>query len=259
MINTLAERSDLRVPALNDWVICPRKGSATAARLFCFPYAGGGASCYRSWVEEVGPELELCFIQWPGRENRIRERPSTRIEELAPAIADGILDRLDRPFAFYGHSLGAKVAFETARELRRRGFAQPVCLFVGACQAPQLRFPHPPLGHLGETEFIEGIQSRYGGVPRQILDDSELRALLIPTLRADVGLLENYVYIPERALGCAITVFGGSTDQTVDYSSLQAWEEQTTREFNLQILPGSHFFLQSARQQLLSAIHAQLS
>jgi medium-chain acyl-[acyl-carrier-protein] hydrolase len=241
-----------------DWIVWPRKNDSAAMRLFCFPYAGVGASAYRSWVEAAGPELELGLVQYPGRENRLREQPFSHIGNLVSALIDGITASIDRPFAFYGHSLGGRIAFEVVRELRRRGQDLPSCLFVGASHAPQLPWPYSPLHELEEDAFLAGIQNRYGGVPRAILDDPELRALLIPTLRADVQLLETYIYTPEPPLACDIAVFGGTEDHTVPGSALEAWRKQTSRAFSLRILPGTHFFLQPERQALISAIAAQL-
>jgi medium-chain acyl-[acyl-carrier-protein] hydrolase len=243
----------------NNWVICQQRRNSAALRLFCFPYAGGGASAYRTWNKELTSDIEVCWIQWPGRENRIRERPFETIDELVPALVNGLSEWLVPPFAFYGHSLGAKIAFETTRHLRRTGKVQPSHLFVGASQAPQLPWPHPPLHVLREDEFIKEVQKRYGGVPREVLQDAELRALLIPTLRADVRLIETYRYDPEPPLNCAITVFGGSDDNTVDRIGLDAWRHQTSQAFRLLMVAGDHFFLHSARQQLLNAIGGSLN
>lgn len=244
---------------LNNWVICQQRKNSASFRLFCFPYAGGGASVYRTWNKESTSDVEICWIQWPGRENRIREQPFETIDELVPALVDGLAEWLVPPFAFYGHSLGAKIAFETSRQLRRIGGAQPCHLFVGASQAPQLSWPHQTLHVLREDDFIQEIQKRYGGVPREILQDPELRALLIPTLRADVRMMETYRYDPEPPLNCDITVFGGSNDPTVDRSALDAWRHQTCQAFQLLMVPGDHFFLHSARQQLLGAIGRSLN
>ena len=244
---------------MTDWIVCPEKKDAAAKRLFCFPFAGRGASAYRTWIEETGADLELCLIQYPGRENRLRERPFTRVGALVSALADGISDWLDRPFAFYGHSLGGKIAFETLRELRRRGVRLPSTLFVGASQGPRLAPMFPLLNALPENEFVEAIQNRYGAVPRQILADPELRALLIPSVRADIELLETYVYAEEPPLDCDILAFGGKADPTIDRSELEAWQQETRGGFALKILDAGHFFLQPARRELLGAIEAQLS
>ena len=244
---------------MTDWIVCPGKKDRAAKRLFCFPFAGRGASAYRTWIEAAGPDLELCLIQYPGRENRLRERPFTRLDALVSALADGIADSLDRPFAFYGHSLGGKIAFETLRELRRRGVRLPSALFVGASQGPRLSPKFPLLNALPENDFVEAIQNRYGALPRQILEDPELRALLLPAVRADVELLETYVYLEEPPLECDILAFGGNADHAIDRHELEAWQQETRGRFALQILDADHFFLQPARRQLLDAIEAQLS
>src|SRR5271154_1223247 len=127
----------------SNWVICQKLRPSAGLKLFCFPYAGGRASVYRNWTAELRSDIEVCSIQLPGRESRFREQPFASIEPLVPALVQGILGELDRPFAFYGHSLGAKIAFETVRELRRRGARGPAHLFVAACAAPQVQWPHP--------------------------------------------------------------------------------------------------------------------
>ncbi len=241
----------------NDWVVS-REGQAHAGlTLFCFPYAGGGASAYRRWKENLPAGIEIARIQLPGRENRIRERPLASMDKLAPAVAAGILQSADRPFIFYGHSLGARIAFETVRVLRRQGGVQPRHLFVGASDAPQSPWPYPLLHQLPENEFIDAMQRRYGGVPQPVIDDPELRALLIPTLRADVELMETYRYSFEPPLDCSITAFAGTQDRMVSRAMMDGWRDQTNQRFQLHLITGDHFFLNSANKTLLDLIHAE--
>ena len=246
------------MPISNPWLICPNPRPGAIAKLFCFAYAGGGASAFRKWASEIDRDIEVCGIQLPGRENRLREQPFESIAELAPALAEGILPLLDRPFAFYGHSLGGKIAFEVARALRRKRSALPCHIFVGACHAPQLSWPFPQLHDLVEAELIEGIQKRYGGIPHQILEDAELRALLVPALRADLRLMETYRHSSESPLDCAITAFGGLADTSVGRADLEAWRFQTCNAFDLRMVAGDHFFLQTERGGLLRALAAGL-
>lgn len=238
----------------NHWVISRDGHPEADLTLFCFPYAGGGASAFRLWKEDLPKRIEIARIQLPGRENRMRERPFCSMHELAPALAEGVSQSADRPFIFYGHSLGGRIAFETARALRRQGRTQPRHLFVGASDAPQSPWPYPLLHRLPEDEFIGEMQKRYGGVPQQVIEDPELRALFIPTLRADVELLETYRYSLEAPLDCSITAFSGVQDPMVSRAMMEGWSQQTNRSFQLHLIEGSHFFLHSARKRLLDFI-----
>lgn len=242
-----------------DWVVCPKPRPSAAVQLFCFPNAGAGGSAYRGWADGCHPQLEITWVLFPGRDGRMGKTPYTNIHELVPVLLDALQVSVDRNFAFYGHSLGAKIAFEAARELRRRGHAGPSHLFVGACHAPQLPWPYPAVHLLEDGQFIREMQTRYGGIPIQVIEDAELRALLVPLLKADVRLVETYHYRPEPPLDCAITAFGGSADNTVNQSAIEAWQHQTSRTFRLHTVPGDHFFVQSARDRLLATIAAELS
>jgi medium-chain acyl-[acyl-carrier-protein] hydrolase len=227
--------------------------------LFCISHAGGGTPVFRNWAEQLGPSIEVSAVQLPGRGTRLGEQPFGSLEHLVPELAKNIIGCLDRPFAFYGHSLGALIAFETVRALRRMGSSPPRALFVGACQAPQLQCPYPPMHQLAEAEFIDEVQRRYNGVPRQIVEDLELRALLIPTLRADIQIFETYRYSIEKPLSCPIVAFGGTRDQLVGISGLRAWSEHSTNSFRLEMIDGDHFFLNSAREDLLDGIRSRLT
>jgi medium-chain acyl-[acyl-carrier-protein] hydrolase len=239
-------------------LVCPRPTPSAAVQLFCFPYAGAGGSAFRGWADGCHPELEITWVLFPGRDGRMGTKPFTNIHELVPVLLDALECSLDRDFVFYGHSLGAKIAFEAARELRRRGHAGPSHLFVGASHAPQVPWQYPAMHLLEDGPFIQEMQTRYGGIPIQVIEEPELRTLLIPLLKADIQMVETYDYRPEPPLDCAITAFGGSADNTVDRSAIEAWKHQTRSTFRLHIVPGNHFFLQSARDRLLATIAAEL-
>ena len=198
-------------------------------------------------------------MQLPGRENRFAERPYGSMSDLIPSLVEALETRLDLPYAFYGHSLGATIAFEAARALRRRGRPQPVHLFAAASPAPQVPWPYPRMGLLGESQFLAEVQRRYGGIPRPVIEDAQLRALLVPTLRADMNLLETYTYEAEHPLECRITVLGGDADRIVTREILEPWREQTLNGCTLHLLEGDHFFLQSERARLLALISEELS
>jgi medium-chain acyl-[acyl-carrier-protein] hydrolase len=244
---------------MSHWIVCPKPQPSADIRLFCFPYAGAGVAVFRDWGKDLGPNVEVCCIQSPGREHRLRERAFEHMRDLLPPLIGSLRPWLDRPYAIYGHSLGGRIAFEAARELRRIGAPQPAHFFVGASPAPQLPWSQPSIRFLPEIEFLNEIQKRYGGVPKEVIADAEMRALLVPTLRADVGMMETYEYEPDVPLGCAITAIGGQADRIVPPSAMDPWREQTSSSCILHLLKGDHFFLLSERQRLLALIAQELA
>lgn len=233
--------------------------STSRVRLFCFPFAGGGASVFAPWVRELPPEVQICPVQLPGREIRLKEPAYTRVAPLLAALDRELRPALDRPFALFGHSLGALVAFELARYLRRQGGPLPQRLFVSARRAPQLADPEPPLGSLPDAELVASLRRRFDGIPAALLDNPDLLAVFLPTLRADCQLLDAYEYVSEAPLECPVAVFGGEQDRSVGRSELEGWATQTSQAFTVRMFPGDHFFLKGpARPLLLQAIRQDL-
>ena len=224
------------------WIKRTGQDPETCFRLFCFPYAGGGASIYHDWPERLPSDIEVCAIQLPGRENRFGEPPFANLSSLVDALADVLYPNLDFPFAFFGHSLGSLISFELTRRLRRQKAPCPLQLFVSGCRAPQLPNPDPPIHQLPDAEFIEELRC-LNGTPKAVLDNPELMELLLPLLRSDIGIYETYVYDHEAPLDCPIFAFGGLEDKEVSREELAAWHDQTRSRFNIQMFPGDHFFL----------------
>ncbi|MEU8238200.1 alpha/beta fold hydrolase [Actinoplanes missouriensis] len=234
------------------WFLPFSRGEAARARLFCFSYAGGGASMFRGWRDALPGGVDIRAAQLPGRENRVGEPPARRIGPLVDALHEAITPYLDLPYAFYGHSMGALVAFELARRLRRAGAPEPAHLFLAAFRAPQLPNPNIKIHHLPD-EVLKTVL-RTEGTPQHVLDNEELMRALLPTLRADIELCDTYEYRTEPALATPITVFGGHQDVRVSRSDLEPWQAQAAGPFRLVMLPGSHFFLHSAQDLLLDDI-----
>ncbi|MFE1748554.1 thioesterase II family protein [Coleofasciculus sp. H7-2] len=239
------------------WIIFPKSKTQASLRLFCFPYAGGGANTFRAWHEHLPVSVEVCAIELPGRGKRIWEAPFTQALPLVQAIACALLPYLDKPFAFFGHSMGALVSFEVARLLRREYGISPAHLFVSGRSAPQIPLKEPPIHALPEPAFIEELR-RLNGTPEAVLENVELMELLLPILRADFAVLETYVYATEPPLQCPIAAFGGLQDVKVSVERLEAWRQQTSADFSLQMLPGDHFFVQSAQPLLLQFLSREL-
>lgn len=244
---------------IHPWIFRPRPNPSARLRLFCVPYAGRGASLYRDWPELVSSQVELCALQLPGRENRLREAPFKRLADAVQAAAQVFQSYLDIPFALFGHSMGALFCFELARLLRAQYAITPVHLFISARRAPQLPDRRPPLCPLPNDQFVAEIRRRYNGVPGEVLRDPDLMELLLPVLRADVEMLETYTYTPGLPFECPITTFGGREDTETRYEELAAWKEQTHTRFQTIMFSGDHFFLQSAQTEVLGTIAQQLN
>ena len=241
----------------DSWVVFPLPQAQARLRLFCFPYAGGGAALFRKWAVKLPSEIEVCPVQLPGRETRLFEPAFTRLPPLINTLAEVLQPYLALPFAFFGHSMGAIISFELARHLRRQNSVIPLHLFVAGCAAPQIPNADPPISQLPMPEFIAELR-RLNGTPEAVLQHAELMQLLLPTLRADFALCETYVYNPEAPLDCSISTFGGIDDMKVTLNDVAAWADQTNGLFWLHKMPGDHFFPVSAQTSLLQAMSHDL-
>lgn len=239
------------------WLPYRKPNARAQLRLFCFPYAGGGASLFRTWANDLPPEIDVWPVQLPGRESRMREAPFWRVRPLVAALASALWPHLAMPFAIFGHSMGALVAFELARYLRRQQGPRPVYLFVAGFRAPQIPDPHPMYHQLPDDGFVAKLRD-LEGTPEEVFQHAELMQLLLPVLRADFAVAETYVYTPEEPLECPITIFGGIQDHEARQAALAAWCTQTRASCNLHMLPGGHFFLQTAKTSLLQTIAEDL-
>ncbi|HEX6046350.1 MAG TPA: thioesterase II family protein [Pyrinomonadaceae bacterium] len=235
---------------------CKRPVQDAPLRLFCFPYAGGGVSSFRTWPEYLPHNVELQALEMPGREGQLRQPSFVSVEPLVRAIAGAMKSYMDRPFAFFGHSMGALMSFELARLLRREQGITPRALFVSGRRAPHLPL-EPATYNLPDDEFVQELRD-IGGTPEEVLAHPELLKLLMPTLRADFELCQTYQYNDDAPLNCQITAFGGLNDQFVPRDELDKWREQTTGPFHLRMFPGDHFFLHSSQTLLLQMLSRDL-
>jgi medium-chain acyl-[acyl-carrier-protein] hydrolase len=233
------------------WLRRPASRPDATVRLYCFAHSGAGASTFRRWPQLLPQDVEVCAVQLPGREDRLAERPCRSVQEAV----DSLLPSLDvtRPYALFGHSIGALLAFETARAVRRSGGREPVALMVSGSSAPHLEDTEPPLSTLPDEELLEQLQ-RLKGTPEAVLQDAELMALLLPVLRGDFELYESYAYRDEPPLACPIEAFGGEADVRVPVEDLDQWAAHTTSSFSRHMFHGDHFFVQSALPLLLATV-----
>jgi surfactin synthase thioesterase subunit len=245
-------------PDAQVWVRYVRRRPSADLQLFCFPFAGGGASIFRKWGTRLPNDVEVCAIQLPGREDRLLEPPFQQVQPLVKILAKAVFIDRDKPFVFFGHSMGALIAFELSRHLRRLDVRQPSHLFVSGRRAPHLPDPNPPTYDLPHPEFIQELR-RLSGTPNEVLEDTEMMAVFMPMLRADFTLCETYSYVDDAPLTCPISAFGGSEDPEIEYDEVAGWRGMTTGSFSLQVFPGDHFFLlDSGEAQLLTALSDEL-
>jgi medium-chain acyl-[acyl-carrier-protein] hydrolase len=248
-----------RTPARSPWLLSFRAAVHPRLRLVCFPYAGGNAAAYRSWATAFPPDIEVLGVQLPGRGTRFKEPLSTRLAPLLDALALEVTKLgEDAPFAFFGHSMGALLAFELARELRRRGAPLPTHLFVAGHRAPGLPERNAPIHHLSDAEFLTALR-RYGGMPASVLEQPELMEMVLPIVRADFALVEAWRDIQGAPLDLPITAFRGDNDANATAEEMDSWRAHTLGEFILHTLPGDHFFIQSAEPALLDRVTRALA
>lgn len=248
----------MTVPPEKDvWVQRPRPTPGARLRLLLIPHAGAGASAFRGWAEALPPEVEVCPVQLPGRENRMREPAFDRVPPLVEALAGALERWRDLPYAVFGHSNGALIGFELARHARRAGTPGPLHLFASGRRAPHLAGRQRPVHQLPQPELVAELAA-LGGMPRELLAHPELMDLLVPLLRADMALAETYAPTDEPPLSIPITVYTGTEDVKVSPDEAGGWERHTSGEFRLRRFPGDHFYLFSDRERSLAALSADL-
>ena len=233
-----------------DWF--PNAAAAAGPRLFCLPHAGGGTR----QPYDLGPWTAVP-VRFPGRESRLAEAPFERMQGLVTALADNIETYLDRPYAFFGHSMGAIVAFELARELRRRERPLPRMLIASAARAPQFRRHHVPGPPPTRESLIEDLR-RLGSIPPDALNNPALVRAVLPALEADVILYRNYIYAEDAPLAMPVRAYGGLEDPNITRVHLEGWAEQTTADFAVRTFPGGHFYLTAEVEALTDALRFDL-
>jgi medium-chain acyl-[acyl-carrier-protein] hydrolase len=217
------------------WPTSPR------ARLLCVPFAGGGVGIYRTWPKLLGEDVHVVPLQLPGRERRMRERPYTAMSTLIADLWPAVAPLFDRPVAIFGHSMGGAVAWELAMAATAAGLP-PAALLVSARRAPTEPMPHPPLFALPEARLIAETERLYGPFPDVLKQHPGLLATFLPTLRADMQVLDTWRPTLGR-LDAPITAIAGADDASIPPSSMTAWAERTSGPFDLHVLPGGHFFV----------------
>jgi medium-chain acyl-[acyl-carrier-protein] hydrolase len=239
------------------WLVRTKLSAQDELRLFCFPYAGGSAAMYLRWGERLPKQITVCPVELPGRGKRFGEPCHRDLATLVAELAADLRPNLDRPFAFFGHSMGALISFELARQLTWAHRLPPTHLLLSAHRAPQLPRTTAARYTLPDQRLL-GLLRELGGVSQEILQQPEILQRALPILRADFELCDTYVYRAGTPLPCPITVFGGSADPVVRPHQLNGWHSQTSAAFRLHLLDGAHFYLNTAQPDLLTLLAQQV-
>ncbi|MEU8343965.1 alpha/beta fold hydrolase [Spirillospora sp. NPDC048832] len=238
------------------WTVRWNRVPAPRLRLFCLPHAGGGASVYRPWAPFLPPDVELVAVRLPGRESRFREPPLTRAGDVVTGLVGAVAPLLDRPHAWFGHSMGALLAFEVCRELRRRGLGEPARLLVSGRAAPDVPAGRPPVHDAPLPDLLARLRD-LGGTPAEFLDPAVI-APLVPSIRADFSVVETYRHRPGPPLECPVSVFGGDADAETTAGDLRAWRRHTSAGCVVRTYGGGHFFLHDMPERVVPEIGRDL-
>lgn len=227
--------------------------AAPVLSLVCLPFAGSGAAFFREWKKDAPEGIEVVPLQLPGREERFMDEPFTDLGDAADELTPGVADAVgDGPFALFGHSMGALLAYEIARRLDEAEGPRPVRLFVSGSPGPGSVRSQRATG-LDDDAFLKQVRE-FAGYQHAALDDPDLREVLLPLLRADVAMHENYV--PGRAgpLGIPVTALRGLQDTLVSAEQALEWEDHTSADFQYAELPGGHMYLADGAALLLRVV-----
>ncbi|MET9819700.1 alpha/beta fold hydrolase [Streptomyces sp. NPDC006355] len=233
-----------------------RPSPDASVRLVCLPHAGGAASFYGPVAHALAPRVEVVSVQYPGRHERHSHPLVPDIGTLADRIADALMSCTDRPYALFGHSMGAIVGFEVARRMEDAGRG-PVELFASGSRAPSVERRGEVWHRAPDDDFVARVQS-LGGAGSELLDDPDIRHMLLPALRNDYRAVEHYAYRPQPPLACPVTAFAGADDPRVTVAEVRSWAHHTKGAFTVEVHPGGHFFLADHREAVLNTVTGHL-
>jgi surfactin synthase thioesterase subunit len=234
------------------WWVRSRSTAEHPIRLFCFPYAGSGPSVFNDWPAFMGPSYEICALSLPGRGARLHEPSLRSLDEIISTVHENIQSLLDVPFIFFGHSMGALIAFELCRRLHREHNRLPRVLYVSGARSPQTPWERITY-NLPKDEFIAEVL-RLNGIPDELAREKPFVEMLLPTLRADFQVCQTYTFIPGERLPIPIHVFSGTDDPDVLESQLKGWADHTSQVCSLMLIKGDHFFINTSPREVIGRI-----
>lgn len=240
----------------NAWIRRFHHEPNSRVTLVCFPHAGGSASFFYPVSDALQSTLQVVALQYPGRQDRRQEQPLTTIAELADESFAALRPLMDRPLAFFGHSMGATLAFEVAVRMQRELAAAPVTLFASARRAPSRH--RVETVHQRDDDGIVAELKNLSGTDSRIMGDEELLRMILPAIRSDYTAAETYRYQPGPMLDCPIVTLVSDSDPKVTVDEAQSWADHTTGGFELHTFSGGHFYLAQHQRAVINLISDQL-
>ncbi len=237
----------------NKWIVTPIPRPQAKMILYCLPFAGGSSNSFRPWASVLPPAVELRAVELPGHGMRLTETLLRRLEDLLPALSEAVAASAEKPFAIFGHSMGALLGYELVLRLEETFRKFPEHVFLSGHGAPTLPEREEPIHQLPKPQFLQKIR-QYNGTPHEVLENGELMELMEPILRADFEVCETYQPREIRPMHVPLTVLGGINDPGAPRKDLEAWKDFTTASFNVRMFPGDHFYLLQHRMTLIQAI-----
>ncbi|TJW49257.1 MAG: alpha/beta fold hydrolase, partial [Mesorhizobium sp.] len=223
-------------------------------RIFCFPHGGGSVNSFRTWSEYLPEDVELICLDLPGRGKRSAEAAIRSMDVLVPMVTEALRGYSDRPFIFFGHSVGALVAYEIARSLEKVGRPSPFHVVVSAHKSADVPADEPPM-YIYADDKLTDVARSLGLVPKEALANEELlHNFILPPMRADFELAETYDRNLPTPLGAAITAMGGVQDETINANDLDEWRRLTTSRFARILFGGDHFYTHSTTEDVVATL-----
>lgn len=241
----------------NTWFVKPKPNASADLRLICFPYAGGSATTFMSWAKLLPANVELVIIQAPGRGVRIAEQAYSNMSALVNDLINVMPALFDKPYVFFGHSLGSRVAFELMSQLYDKHKVLPLHFIASGSRSPNLKATKKPIHHLPDAQFIDELKV-LNGTPQVVLDNQELMEMFLPLLRADFEVADTYYYQKKSNFDCPITVLTG-VDDDISPDDLQAWGDLFKTNIDLHYITGDHFFIDSHKDIVVEQVNKIIS
>lgn len=255
-MRTLSKQMKKETTETNSWFFRPKANRKAKLRLFCFPYAGGTAQIYHSWPDLLPDEIEMIAIQYPGHIKSLQAKLFNRMSELVEAIYDQIKGCMDKPYAFFGHSMGAMITYDLAQYICTKKAPPPVHLFQAARRAPHIQSIQPALHSMSTAEIISVMRS-FRMLPEEVINNEYILQLILPGIIADFEMVETWQYNPHSSpLPIPITAFCGVNDNQAAHNDMEEWRKHTVKEFNIFIYPEQHFFIhnEQVRRNMLQVL-----